>query len=96
MPDPEGQLSFEPFLSPEEHRQNGRQARAGDRLGTDELLKPEELRRILNVSRSWLYEAANAGRIPSVRLGPDGPLRFDPEAIKRWLECCGDGVRRAS
>jgi predicted DNA-binding transcriptional regulator AlpA len=42
-----------------------------------QLLKPEELRAMLNVSRSWLYEAANDGRIPCVRLGPEGPLRFD-------------------
>jgi excisionase family DNA binding protein len=51
-----------------------------------QLLKPEEVRELLNVSRSWLYEAANDGRIPSVRLGPEGPLRFDREEIERWLE----------
>jgi excisionase family DNA binding protein len=85
MPDPNGQLHFDRLLSlDEDHR---------DRLQT--LLKPEDLRLILNVSRSWLYEAANAGRIPSIRLGPDGPLRFDPDAIERWLERRG-GVTPAS
>lgn len=67
MPDPNGQLRFERLVSPGEHVQGELSA----------LLKPEEVRLILNVSRSWLYEAANTGRIPSVRLGPDGPLRFD-------------------
>jgi excisionase family DNA binding protein len=51
-----------------------------------ELLKPEEVRQLLNVSRSWLYDAANAGRIPSVRLGPGGPLRFDRQEIEQWLQ----------
>ena len=60
------------------------------------LLKPEELRQLLNVSRSWLYEAANEGRIPSVRLGPHGPLRFDPEQIEQWLEGRTNGLKRPS
>lgn len=73
-------------------------SRVADARGplADQLLKPEELRQLLNVSRSWLYEAASAGRIPSIRLGPDGPLRFDPEAIERWLERRGEDLRRAS
>lgn len=51
-----------------------------------QLLKPEEVRQLLNVSRSWLYEAANAGRIPCIRLGgPGGPLRFERAAIEQWL-----------
>jgi len=55
-------------------------------LDTD-LLKPTEAASRLRVSRSWVYEAAKAGRIPSVRLGgPDGPLRFLPEDVERWLE----------
>lgn len=42
-----------------------------------DLLKPTEIAHCLGVSRSWVYEAAKAGRIPCVRLGgPDGPLRF--------------------
>lgn len=51
-----------------------------------QLLKPEEVRELLNVSRSWLYEAANEGRIPSMRLGPEGPLRFDRAEIEEWLQ----------
>lgn len=46
----------------------------------------------LGVSRSWLYQAAKDGRIPSVRLGgPDGPLRFNATDIDAWLERARDG-----
>lgn len=50
------------------------------------LLKPNDVARRLAVSRAWVYDAAKLGRIPSVRIGgPDGPLRFVPEDIERWL-----------
>ncbi len=53
----------------------------------DRLLKPSELARQLGVSRSWLYDAAKTGRIPSIRIGgQDGPLRFMPEDIDHWLD----------
>lgn len=51
------------------------------------LLKPGEVAHSLGVSRSWLYDAAKAGRIPSVRLGgPEGPLRFVEADLVAWLE----------
>jgi excisionase family DNA binding protein len=51
------------------------------------LLRPVEVARRLGVSRSWLYQAAADGRIPSLRLGTsDGPLRFVAEDIERWLQ----------
>jgi excisionase family DNA binding protein len=51
------------------------------------LLKPIAVCRMLGVSRSWLYAAAQAGRIPAIRLGgPDGPLRFIPSDLNDWLE----------
>jgi excisionase family DNA binding protein len=51
-----------------------------------DLLKPNDVARQLAVSRAWVYEAARTGRIPSVRIGgEDGPLRFIPEDIDRWL-----------
>jgi len=54
-------------------------------LDTD-LLKPTEVAALLRVSRSWVYEAAKEGRIPSVRLGgPDGPLRFLIDDVDAWL-----------
>jgi hypothetical protein len=37
--------------------------------------------------RTWLYDAAKAGRIPAIRIGgPEGPLRFVPEDIQRWID----------
>lgn len=51
------------------------------------LLKPAELAGQLGVSRSWLYDAAKSGRIPSIRIGgEEGPLRFVPEDIQRWID----------
>jgi excisionase family DNA binding protein len=50
-------------------------------------LKPTELARRLGVSRSWLYDAAKAGRIPSIRIGgQEGPLRFVPDDINQWID----------
>src|SRR3954471_7682693 len=51
------------------------------------LLKPAEVAEEFGVSRSWVYAAADDGRLPSVRLGgPDGPPRFVPEDVHRWLD----------
>jgi excisionase family DNA binding protein len=62
----------------------------------DALLRPSELMRMLGVSRSWLYQAAKDGRIPSVRLGgPDGPLRFHAHDVEQWLNQAREGWRPA-
>jgi excisionase family DNA binding protein len=54
---------------------------------TTDLLKPTEVAQRLKVSRSWVYDAAAAGRLPSIRLGaPDGPLRFVPADLEQWIE----------
>lgn len=54
---------------------------------TPVLLKPMDLASQLGVSRAWLYKAASLGRIPSIRIGgDDGPLRFVPEDIQRWID----------
>jgi excisionase family DNA binding protein len=51
------------------------------------LLKPAEVAAKLAVSRTWLYDAAKSGRIPSIRIGgEDGPLRFVSEDLERWLD----------
>jgi excisionase family DNA binding protein len=58
------------------------------------LLRPSELMQRLGVSRSWLYQAAKDGRIPSVRLGgPDGPVRFVADDIEAWIENARAGWR---
>jgi excisionase family DNA binding protein len=52
-----------------------------------DLLKPAEVAAELGVSRTWLYDAAKAGRIPSIRIGgPEGPLRFVREDLQRWID----------
>lgn len=38
---------------------------------------------MLGVPKSWVYERARTGRIPTVRLGRY--YRFRPEAIERWI-----------
>ena len=51
------------------------------------LLKPSQPAAQLGVSRTWLYDAAKDGRVPSIRIGgPDGPLRFVPEDMGRWID----------
>ena len=51
------------------------------------MLKPSEVAVQLGVSRSWLYDAAKTGRIPSIRIGgQEGPLRFVPEDLERWID----------
>lgn len=50
------------------------------------LVTPAEVAARLAVSRTWVYAAANAGRIPSIRVGGEnGPLRFAAQDIERWL-----------
>jgi excisionase family DNA binding protein len=52
-----------------------------------QLLRPAEVAQRLDVSTSWLYEAAKDGRIPSVRLGgPTGPLRFIEADVVAWVK----------
>jgi excisionase family DNA binding protein len=54
---------------------------------TTDLLKPTEVAQRLKVSRSWVYDAAADGRLPSIRLGaPDGPLRFVRADLEQWIE----------
>lgn len=42
-----------------------------------------DLARFLKCSRSLVYQKAEAGLLPCLRLG--GLLRFDPAEIRRWL-----------
>ena len=42
-----------------------------------------DVARFLKVSRSWVYQQAEAGLLPHRRVG--GLLRFDPRAIQAWF-----------
>ncbi len=46
------------------------------------LWKVDEVAKALGMSRTWVYEHAESGELPSLRLG--GALRFDPEAIRLY------------
>ncbi|MBI5509039.1 MAG: helix-turn-helix domain-containing protein [Deltaproteobacteria bacterium] len=37
----------------------------------------------VKASRSWVYQKAESGELPCLRLG--GLLRFDPEAVRAWV-----------
>jgi excisionase family DNA binding protein len=53
---------------------------------TVRLLRPAEVQEMLAVSRRWVYQAAQDGRLPCLRLGgPDGPLRFKPDEIETFI-----------
>lgn len=50
-----------------------------------------DVARFLKVSRSWVYQQAEAGLLPHRRVG--GLLRFDPAAIRAWFR--GDTETRS-
>jgi excisionase family DNA binding protein len=41
-----------------------------------------EVAAYLRASRSWVYQHAEDGTLPSMRIG--GLLRFEPDAVRRW------------
>jgi excisionase family DNA binding protein len=46
------------------------------------LWTPLEVAAYLRVSRSWVYQKAEAGLLPSLRFG--GCLRFEPAAVRSY------------
>ena len=48
-----------------------------------------DVARFLKVSRSWVYQQAEAGLLPHRRVG--GLLRFDPRAIQAWFRGEAEG-----
>ncbi|HXF72754.1 MAG TPA: helix-turn-helix domain-containing protein [Actinomycetota bacterium] len=53
------------------------------------LARPEELARLLAVSKRQVLRLAKDGRLPSVRVGH--LVRFDVEEVLRHLRGTGDG-----
>jgi excisionase family DNA binding protein len=64
-------------------RAQGR-ARAAIRADLDALLTVPELADLLGVSVGWVHDNHRRLAIPSLRLG--GLLRFEPAAVRRWLD----------
>jgi excisionase family DNA binding protein len=50
----------------------------------DALLGPKDVASRLGVPISWVYSAAEAGTLPSFKIGKY--RRFDPREIAAWLE----------
>jgi excisionase family DNA binding protein len=50
-----------------------------------------EVARFLNASPSYVYKAAEAGRLPCVRIG--AMLRFDPQVIQALVDAGGNRAR---
>jgi len=50
----------------------------------ESLWTPREVAEFLQLSRSWVYQHAEAGKLPCIRIG--GALRFEPEAIRAWVK----------
>ena len=74
------------FLRPgaSAHRPEQREA------GRTGLWNPAEVASFLQVSRSWVYQKAEAGLLPVIRLPGSSLLRFEPEAIQQFAR--GDRV----
>lgn len=50
----------------------------------EDLWDVPEVMKFLKVKRTWVYEHANAGDLPHVRLG--NRLRFEPEQIREYVK----------
>ena len=63
-------------------------------LPIEALWDANDVARYLKVSRSWVYQRAEAGLLPYVRVG--GLLRFDPESIRAFVLTPAPGVRQSN
>lgn len=51
-------------------------------LHFENLWDAKDVARFLKVSRSWVYQKAEAGVLPYLRIG--GLVRFEPETVRAW------------
>ena len=49
-----------------------------------ELLDARQVSQMLSIGRNRVYELANSGKLPCIRLG--ATLRFPRAALLRWIE----------
>jgi hypothetical protein len=52
--------------------------------GTDRMWNPADVASFLRVSRSWVYQKAEAGLLPVIRMPGSALLRFDPETMRAY------------
>jgi len=50
-----------------------------------------DVARFLKASRSWVYQRAQSGQLPYVKIG--GLLRFEPAAIRAFIRGQGTKIR---
>ncbi|HZH18376.1 MAG TPA: helix-turn-helix domain-containing protein [Archangium sp.] len=63
-----------------------------DGMQEETLWDANDVARFLKASRSWVYQQAQAGQLPCVKIG--GLLRFEPEAIRTFIKGQGASGRR--
>lgn len=68
---------------PAEHQGDLREKTPDERL-PERLFLASEVAAGLNVSKARVYELARTKMIPCIRLGR--ALRFDPDALRRWMD----------
>ena len=51
---------------------------------SDELWTPREVASYLKVSRSWVYQKAESGMLPVIRMPGSSLLRFMPDVIRAF------------
>jgi excisionase family DNA binding protein len=56
----------------------------------DALWDARDVARYLKASRSWVYQRAETGLLPSLRVG--GLLRFEPEVVRAWARGASAGA----
>jgi excisionase family DNA binding protein len=54
--------------------------------GLPELLRAEDVAKALSVSKGTVYQMAQGGEIPSIRIGTC--LRFDPADVLEFVRAC--------
>jgi excisionase family DNA binding protein len=63
-------------------------------MSSERLLTAAQVAERLQVKTSWVHRAAREGTIPVVRLGRW--VRFDPDALDRWLTEQYDPANKSS
>lgn len=51
----------------------------------ESLWTPQQVAEYLKVSRSWVYQKAEAGLIPVIRMPGSSLLRFEPDAVRAYV-----------
>src|SRR5215510_14117432 len=51
---------------------------------SDSLWNPSDVASFLRVSRSWVYQKAEAGLLPVIRMPGSALLRFDPDLVRAF------------